>query len=190
MKSGPVLVHLAVHFYRGDRAKSNTDFYDLNRRLALKFERALCYFVLSSSTIPQGREVDGELTSRVLQHSLKQHRVLCYPLGDEQDALRDTQPPHNGAAHLFLGKTNKSTLVRTHKKGTVDELCLFFLFFWSSLKSRLMVKDDRSCAGDNPSCLRVKAGDAPRRLPVYRRDTWRQTHIHPHTSREPRVARL
>lgn len=128
MKSGTVLVNPAVHFYRGDRAKSNTDFYDLNRRLALKFERALCYFVLSSSTIPQGREVDGELTSRVLQHSLKQHRVLCYPLGDEQDALRDTQPPHNGAAHLFLGKTNKSTLVRTHKKGTVDELCLFGFF--------------------------------------------------------------
>lgn len=97
----------------------------------------VCYFILLNSTIPQGREVDRELTFRVLQHPLNQHRVLCYPLGDEQDALWDAQPPHNGAAHLFLGKTNKSTFVRTRKKqrGKIVDQRFVFCFFWRTLMS-------------------------------------------------------
>lgn len=41
-------------------------------------------------------------TFGVLQHPLNQHRVLRDPLGHQQDAFWDAEPPHNTAAHLFL----------------------------------------------------------------------------------------
>lgn len=49
-----------------------------------------------------------DLTFSVLQHSLNQHRVLCYPLGHQQDAFWDTKPPHNTATHLFLEEQTTS----------------------------------------------------------------------------------
>lgn len=59
-----------------------------------------------------------KLTFSVLEHSLNQHRVLCYPLGYKQDAFWDTKPPHNAATHLFLeGQTRGALVKHTHTTG-------------------------------------------------------------------------
>lgn len=41
-------------------------------------------------------------TFSVQQHSLKQHRILCNPLGHQQDAFWDIKPPNSAATSFFL----------------------------------------------------------------------------------------
>lgn len=48
-------------------------------------------------------------TFSVLNDPLHQHRVLGDALGDQEDALLNTQPPHDGTVPNFLeNKTNSS----------------------------------------------------------------------------------
>lgn len=55
---------------------------------------------------------DMKLTFGVLKHSLNQHWVLCYPLGHQQDAFWDAEPPHNAATHLFLEERTTSVVLK------------------------------------------------------------------------------
>lgn len=52
------------------------------------------------------------LTFSVLEYPLDQDRVFGDPLSDQQNALWDTEPPHNAAAHYPLHE-HKDTRQRT-----------------------------------------------------------------------------
>lgn len=60
-------------------------------------------------------------TFSVQQHSLKQHRVLCDPLGHQQDAFWDFKPPHSAATSLFLGENKEQEVLLEKRAHTTSD---------------------------------------------------------------------
>ena len=52
-----------------------------------------------------------DLTFSVLEYPLDQNRIFGDPLRDQQNALWNTEPPHNAAAHCPLHRDKDTKLL-------------------------------------------------------------------------------
>lgn len=67
------------------------------------------FFLITTaqSRVCRADATDIKPTFSVQQNSLNQYRVLCNPLGHQQDAFWDIKPPHSAATSHFLGENKE-----------------------------------------------------------------------------------